>query len=105
VAFRQRAGRLRDVCARLAELRDRPLFYALSRRVWELREELDLLERYVHVMSTPGLRASPCRSDCHLPGTYRGGLVARLQRLLIPQPDGTFAPGLGPYKASQPPPP
>jgi hypothetical protein len=35
------AKRLRDFCARMAELRDRSLFYALHRRVWELREELD----------------------------------------------------------------
>jgi hypothetical protein len=33
-----------------------------------------------------------CRSDFHLPGTYRGGLVARLQRLLVQHPDGTFEP-------------
>ena len=26
-----------------SELRDRPLFYALSRRIWELREELELM--------------------------------------------------------------
>ena len=54
VEFRSRAARLRDVCVRLTELRDRPLFHALSRRVWELREELDLLERYVAARSAPG---------------------------------------------------
>ena len=78
--------RLRDFCARLTALRDRPLFYALSRRVWELREELDLIDRCL---------ASPERnvaSDFHLPGTYRGGFVPRLQRLLVSQPNGSFAP-------------
>ncbi len=83
---RAQVARLRDFCARLTELRDRPLFYALSRRAWELREELDLIERYL---------ASPERnvaSDFHLPGTYRGGFVPRLQRLLVRQPDGSFAP-------------
>jgi protein O-GlcNAcase/histone acetyltransferase len=39
--------RLRTVCSALTELRDRPLFHALSRRVWELREQLDLLDRFV----------------------------------------------------------
>jgi protein O-GlcNAcase/histone acetyltransferase len=39
--------RLRALCTVLTELRDRPLFYALSRRIWELREQLDLLDRFV----------------------------------------------------------
>ena len=85
-AVRAAVARLRDFCARLTELRDRSLFNALSRRVWELREELDLIDRYL---------ASPrgsVASDFHLPGTYRGGFVPRLQRLLAPQPDGSFAP-------------
>ena len=73
----------------MTELRQRPLFYALSRRIWELREELDLLERYVKCKSA-GPANVACRSDFHLPGTYRGGLVARLQRLLVQHADGTF---------------
>jgi hypothetical protein len=91
-AFRQRAARLGELCARLTALRHRPLFYALSRRIWELREELDLLERYVGFKSKGGKPDAACRSDFHLPGTYRGGMVARLQRLLEPQPDGAFKP-------------
>jgi protein O-GlcNAcase/histone acetyltransferase len=88
--FAQAATRLRDFCVRLAELRERPLFYALSRRVWELRGELDLLLGWVRSMQeSPD---SPPRSDFHLPGTYRGGMAARLQRLLTQNPDGTFTP-------------
>ena len=40
--FRERASRLQAFCAALTELRHRPLFHALSRRAWELREQLDL---------------------------------------------------------------
>jgi protein O-GlcNAcase / histone acetyltransferase len=90
-AFRQEATHLRELCVRLTELRERPLFYALSRRLWELREELDLLEQYVEAkcaLERPGIPSL----TSHLPGTYRGGLVARLQRLLVQQPDGTFTP-------------
>ena len=90
-AFQQQAARLREFCVRMTELRQRPLFYALSRRIWELREELDLLERYVEFKSRGGPANVACRSDFHLPGTYRGGLVPRLQRLLVQQPDGTLA--------------
>ena len=91
-AFRRQAARLREFCVRMTDLRQRPLFYALSRRIWELREELDLLERYVEFKSKGGAANAACRSDSHLPGTYRGGIVPRLQRLLVQQPDGSLAP-------------
>jgi protein O-GlcNAcase/histone acetyltransferase len=93
-AFLQRATQLREFCGRLADLSDRKLFYALSRRVWELREELDLLQRYADFRARKSCLQSGFRSDFHLWGTYRGGMVARLQRLLVQQPDGTFTPAL-----------
>jgi len=89
-AFLEQAGRLRQFCNRLGELGDRDLFYALSRRAWELREELDLLERYVAFNSRKGNRRASFRSDFHLPKTYRGGFVARLQELLVQDADGCF---------------
>jgi len=86
--FCRQAQRLREFCACLAGMRDRPLFHAMHRRLWELREELDLLLGYVRAKKeNPD---APCRSDHHLPGTYRGGIVARLQRLLTFRPDGAF---------------
>jgi protein O-GlcNAcase/histone acetyltransferase len=87
-AFRQQAARLQDICVRMADLRERPLFYALSRRIWELREEMDLMQQYVEASQ----RSSAPSLTSHLLGTYRGGFVARLQRLLVQQPDGTFTP-------------
>jgi hypothetical protein len=93
-SFRGKAARLRGFCVRMTELRDRPLFYALSRRVWELREELDLLEKYLEFKSDPAKRESPFTSDFHLPRTYRGGFVPRLQSLLAQNPDETFVPTL-----------
>jgi protein O-GlcNAcase/histone acetyltransferase len=90
-AVRARAERLRSVCARVADLRDRALFHALSRRVWDLREEMDLLLGAIRIREAD--RHAPIRSDYHLPGTYRGGMVARLRRVLSQRPDGTFAPG------------
>ncbi|HTG43821.1 MAG TPA: beta-N-acetylglucosaminidase domain-containing protein [Verrucomicrobiae bacterium] len=85
----QRLTSLREFCVQLSEMRDRSLFYALSRRIWELREELDLLERYIRALrlSDP----ASFRSDFHLPGTYRGGFVPRLQQLLIQNADGSFS--------------
>jgi protein O-GlcNAcase/histone acetyltransferase len=88
----QRARRLREFCARLAEIENRPLFYALSRRVWELREELDLLEKFVAFRANPDNAHKSFTSDFHLPSTYRGGFVAGLQKLLLQNPDGVFTP-------------
>jgi hypothetical protein len=92
---RQEAGRLRALCVRLTQLRDRSLFHALSRRIWDLREELDLIDHYIGFRSDPGHARQPCHSDFHLPRTYRGGMVARLQRLLEQGTDGNFEPRVG----------
>lgn len=97
-AFRSQTQRLRDFCARLTELKNRPLFYALSRRIWELREELDLLDRYVAGKDDGKQPDAPCSSDFHLPGTYRAGFVPRLQRLLVQHPDSTFTPSASPHE-------
>jgi hypothetical protein len=72
----------------VADLGDRALCHALFRPVWELREELDLLLAGVQAWQQD--RGAPLRSDFHLPRTYRGSLVARLQHLLEQRPDGTF---------------
>ncbi len=89
-AFIDQATRVRDLCGRLATLRQRTLFHALSRRVWDLREELDLTIRGAQArLATADGRVS-FRSDFHQPRTYRGGVVSRLQDLLDADADGTF---------------
>ena len=84
--------RLRDFCAHLTELQQRPLFHAWSRRAWELREELDLWDRFLTFKSNPANATRPFRSDFHLPKTYRGGMVAQMQQLLLPAGDETIVP-------------
>jgi hypothetical protein len=88
--FIEEAARLRDFCARLTELCDRPLFHALARRAWNLREELDLLTRFIDRSLADGFEDMPIAFDSHRAGPYRGGMVARLQALLEQRPDGTF---------------
>jgi protein O-GlcNAcase / histone acetyltransferase len=90
--FITQASKLQAFCVRMTELQQRSLFNALSRRVWDLREELELLRRYAEFISLKGQSEGAFRSDFHLPGTYRGGVVAQLQHLLEQQPDGTFTP-------------
>jgi protein O-GlcNAcase/histone acetyltransferase len=91
--FEPTASALAAWQSRITELRDRELSYTLYRFVWELKEEVDLLQRFVAWRDLPARRRAPFRSIFHQPGTYRGGLVARLQRLLELREDGTFAPG------------
>jgi protein O-GlcNAcase/histone acetyltransferase len=82
---------LEQLTSRLADLRDRPLFHAISRRLWALREELSLLrQRLANLDRTAN--GEPCLpDDDHLPGTFRGGLVAELRRLLpFPQASSGF---------------
>jgi hypothetical protein len=54
---------------------------------------MDLLQRGLAVNeATRAGEFAPFASDAHLPGTYRGGFVARLQQLLSRRSDGAFAP-------------
>ena len=91
--FIEEAARLRDFCARLPELVDRPLFHALARRAWDLREELDLLTRYID----RGLTADPTTrrsaSTPILPDHTAVESWPRLQALLEQRPDGTSSRG------------
>lgn len=90
LAVRARMLRLKEFCARLVDLVDRGLFHALHRRAWELREELDLLDRWWAHRIDPARAGTPFQSDFHRPKTYRGGFVLRLQSLLSQFPDGHF---------------
>jgi protein O-GlcNAcase/histone acetyltransferase len=72
-------ARLKAFCGRLTNLHDRRLFGALCRRAWELREELDLVERMVRARLDG--TSPPVRPSLDQPGTYRGSFLARLERL------------------------
>ena len=78
--------RTRQINEQLTELLDRDLFYAWSQRIWELREELEL----IHDFATHKKDGKPFISETHLPSTYRGGLVASLQRRMTMDDDGNF---------------
>jgi protein O-GlcNAcase/histone acetyltransferase len=102
-AFRRQAARLREFCIRITELRHRPLFHALFRRIWELRETLDLMERYLTSMSASFERDREAPAAFHFQA--RGGFVPRLERLLTEHATGsaptvhrnaTTLPGLAP---------
>ena len=79
--FKEQTGRLRGMCDRITELRNRPIFHALSRRIWELRDGLDLLERYVAFRTAQ--RDQGTVAEFKLPAPRHPGLVARLHQLVV----------------------
>ena len=84
--------RIQRIFESLTRLKNRELFYAWSRRVWELKEELDLIGDFLEGKKSGKLSASGLASQTHLRKTYRGGLVAELQRLLVMDADGRIRP-------------
>ena len=87
---RAMARRLLDLHERLTALEDRELLHTLYRRTWELKEEAILVLRYLDWWRTDPKPGTGCHSGEHLPGTYRGGLAAALQRRLPMHSDGGF---------------
>jgi protein O-GlcNAcase/histone acetyltransferase len=91
--LRKRIRQIVELARKLTEVHSRELFYAFNRQVWELREELEMIEQYMDWKLAGGDSATePCRSENYLPGTYRGGLVKRLQQLISFRVDGALVP-------------
>ena len=75
---------------KMTALKNRDLLYALYRHVWELREEVMLLRKYLSWRKAkPGARPR-YRDAGYRPGIFRGGLAAQLQRLLPMDEEGCF---------------
>jgi protein O-GlcNAcase/histone acetyltransferase len=85
-------GRIQHLFERLTELRHRELFYAWSRRAWDLKEEMQLFDLWLTARQQHPDALEGYASEAHLPGTCRGGLLARMQRLLPLGDDGRFRP-------------
>ncbi len=79
------------IAEKLTELKNRDLFYTFNRQWWELREELQLLTQYMDWRQHEGV-AKDFHPPDHLPGTFRGGVVARLQQCLTMASSGAVHP-------------
>ena len=86
--FARHNQRIQMIFDKLTQLTDRELFYAWSRHVWDLKEELQLISAYI---AQRKLGTNEALIETHLPGTYRGGFINRLQRLLSMDAQGRFA--------------
>ena len=81
-------ARIQTLFDRLTELRDRELFDAWSRHAWELKEELQIIDAALVQKKAgrdivEGIELENC-----LPGTFRGGILARLQHFLTMDAQG-----------------
>lgn len=76
------ARRLKALGYRLADLADRSLLHALARRLWPLREECTLLLHHADNRRRVARGEAVLADHDHLPGTFRGGFLADLRRLL-----------------------
>lgn len=74
----------------LTELHDRELFYAWSRRVWELREEMGLIKSYLEQRQAGTDESQGFALEHHLLHTCRGGVTAKLQRQTTLDAQGRF---------------
>ncbi len=72
--------RVNSIFDSLTELKDRDMFYAWSRRIWELREEMGLLKSFLERRRAGEDDSNGLALETHLLHTCRGGIVARLQR-------------------------
>lgn len=82
--------RVYSIFETLTELDDRDLFYAWSRRVWELREEIGLLKDFLERKKAGDDEDAGIALDHHLLHTCRGGITARLQRFTTIDESGRF---------------
>ena len=81
--FQTHHRRIVGLLEQLTQLKDRELFYAWSRRIWELREEMDLIHDFSLAKQSGQLSPEGFLSETHLLGTCRGGFVPELQRQLV----------------------
>jgi protein O-GlcNAcase / histone acetyltransferase len=87
-AFCAANARIQALFDRLTELRDRELFDAWSRRVWALKEELLIIDAALAQKKAGRDLSQGTRLESCLPGTFRGGILARLEGFLRMEADG-----------------
>lgn len=81
-------ARIQTLFDRLTELRDRELFDAWSRYAWELKEELHIINAALVQKKAGRDAAEGIELENYLPGTFRGGILARLQYFLTMDAQG-----------------
>ena len=89
-AFAELNERIQSTFEGLTMLRDRELFYAWSRRAWELKEQLHLIRGFLDRKKAGSDLSAGIPVESYLPGTYLGGVPAKMQELLEMDAKGRF---------------
>lgn len=89
--FERTADAIAELFVKLTELENRELSFTFYRLMWEIQAELKLMRGYLKVRATnPAPDATYTPPFHHDPRIYRGGVVARLQRLMPMTEPGRF---------------
>jgi protein O-GlcNAcase / histone acetyltransferase len=89
--FQDIHARIQTLFDRLTELRDRELFDAWSRRAWELKEELQIIDAIFAQKKAGRDIIEGLELRNYLPGTFRGGILAKLRRSYVMDAYGMVA--------------
>ena len=81
-------ARIQTLFDRLTELRDRELFDAWSRHAWELKEELQIIDAALVQIKAGRDVVEGIELENYLPGTFRGGILSRLEHFLTMDAQG-----------------
>jgi protein O-GlcNAcase/histone acetyltransferase len=80
--FLETSARIRALFDRLSELHDRKLFGAWSRYAWALKEEFHVIGAVLAQKKAGRDIVGRAGSEEGLPGTFRGGVLAKFERLV-----------------------
>jgi hypothetical protein len=80
--FLETSARIRALLDRLSELHDRKLFGAWSRYAWALKEEFHVIGAVLAQKKAGRDIVGRAGSEEGLPGTFRGGVLAKFERLV-----------------------
>ncbi len=89
--FQRTVDDIMELFGKITDLSNRELCFTFYRLMWELQAELKLMRGYLELRRTDppaGARYTP--RVHHDPRLYRGGVVARLQRLMPMDAPGAF---------------
>ncbi|HVA89415.1 MAG TPA: beta-N-acetylglucosaminidase domain-containing protein, partial [Chloroflexota bacterium] len=91
VRFQQTADAIALLFVKITELADRELCFTFYRLMWEIQAELKLMRGYLNLLREPSPATRHYTPKIHHdPRIYRGGVVARLQRLMPMDGPGEF---------------
>jgi protein O-GlcNAcase/histone acetyltransferase len=86
--FLEACARIQTLFDRLTELRDRELFSSWSRYAWALKEEFQIINAVLAQKKAGRDIVDGVQLDEFLPGTFRGGILGRLEHFVTMDDQG-----------------